>query len=279
MLKNVTKKTISFCMVVVLVFTLFSFYVSANTNAVIYATNVTAKPNDTIKTQVVLDFNPGINTLRLFVDYNSEYFELVSSTDGGILGQSTHSKDISAKPYVLYWTNSSKEDFTKNGVLATLEFKVKQSTPSGGYPINLYFKSVNDCINSKLSPIMVELDNGVITVENEQDSFSSSASVDSGSITSVNSGAELASEFSSNPNTVSNANTISKITTSVQSAQSVIQNSDPTNIVSEQDAVTSVPQTEKANNANLFIVFGLSLLILIAAVVAVIIIRKKSLAK
>ncbi len=277
MLKNVTKKIISFCLVVV-VCALCSFCVCANTNAVIYATDVTAKPNDIVKIEVVLDFNPGINTLRLFVDYSSEYFELVSSTDGEILGQSTHSKDISAKPYVLYWTNSSKEDFTKNGVLATLEFKVKKSTPSGGYPINLYFKSANDCINSKLSPITVELDNGVITVENEQDLILSTSTQNSK--IPVSSNEILSPEFSSNPNTVSN--TTSKNATSVQnlqSTQSIIESSDMIDFVSEQDFVTSQQQINEENSVNLFLILGLSLLVLIAVAVVIVLINKKPLAK
>lgn len=268
MLKIVLKKIISLSLAVLMVFALCSASVSANTNAVIYATDVTAKPGDTVKVEVVLDFNPGINTLRLFVDYSSECFELVSSTDGGILGQSTYSKELSAKPYVLYWTNSSKNDFTKNGVLATLEFKVKKSVSSGGYPITLSFKSANDCINSKLAPVLAELDNGVITVQNEQDSALSS------SVTSNNDSDSSLPELSSNPNTVS------KEPQNVQSTQSNIDSETATSdLPGEQSPVTSQEQTGDENGVNIWLVLGLAVLGVIIVAVVVLILKKKLLAK
>lgn len=272
MLKIVLKKIISLSLAILIILTFCSFGASANTNAVIYATDVTAKPGDTVKVEVVLDFNPGINTLRLFADYSSEYFELVSSIDGGILGQHTYSKELSAKPYVLYWTNSSKDDFTKNGVLATLEFKVKKSTPSGGYPITLSFKSANDCINSKLAPVLVELDNGVITVQNEQDAALSS------SVTS-NKDSD-SSDISSLPELSSKLNTVSKEPQNIQSTTSnIVSENVSSNVLSEQSPTTSQTQTNEESGVNALLIVGLALLGVIIVAIVVLILKKKLLAK
>lgn len=273
MLKNAMKKIISFIIIALLCCSVCTVFANASDKAVIYATDATAKPNDTIKTEIVLDFNPGILTLRLFLDYNRDYFELVSSTDGGILGNSTHSKDLSEDPYVLFWSNHSKEDFTQNGVIATLEFKVKENVPSGAYPLTLYFEKANDCANSKLVSVLVELDNGVFTIQNEKDSLLSSSD------TTPISSDEPSINTSSKPDLVSDAT--SKVTPSkveqsseINNATSQISSGANVDELGSQTSQTTSSTDEKTDNDMLLYVI-LSLVILIIAVALFAIIKNK----
>ena len=123
------------------------------------------KNGEIFDVNISLKNNPGITSMRLNLAYDTSVMELTDVTDAGVLGDSLHSEDYSGNEYVLYWDNgTSKTDFTVDGNIATLTFKVKDNASSGDYPLTISYKS-QDIINSDIIPVSFDVVNGFVTVK------------------------------------------------------------------------------------------------------------------
>ena len=137
------------------------------TEATLYASNVTAKNSETFEMAVSLQNNPGIASMRVKVDYNDAVMQLIDVEDMGLLGDAFHSTDYDTTPYTLYWDNGiASENFTANGDIAKLTFKVYDNVEAGEYPITVTCDYDNaDAIDCNLEVVQIETVEGNVSIE------------------------------------------------------------------------------------------------------------------
>ncbi len=144
-------------------------HVTALTNApMIKVAEVKTVADKTVSVKVDITDNPGIIAMTLLVNYDSDVMTLESITDGEILGTQVHSNNLAANPYTIAWNNgTAQSDFTANGTIVTLNFKVKAGVEVGIYPISLTYSSANfDIINKDFNTVdFVTVAGGVEVVD------------------------------------------------------------------------------------------------------------------
>ncbi len=124
----------------------------------------TATQGSTVTVDVSLLNNPGIVSMALTVDFD-ERLELASVTDTGLLPGQVHSPTM-GNPYVLCWVNdTATENFTADGVIATLTFEVPEDMPVGEYPITISYELDNyDIYNCDVELVDFAVMNGKVNV-------------------------------------------------------------------------------------------------------------------
>ncbi len=136
------RKWMSLAAVFCLLLTLFSvsplLVGAANEPQLKVSNGVLSDDGSKYAVEVSISNNPGIVAMRLKLDYDTENLELISVTDGDLLGDDYHARDCSVNPYYLFWENSdAQQNYTKNGVIATLQFKLRDSSKYGQYSVSL----------------------------------------------------------------------------------------------------------------------------------------------
>ena len=137
--------------------------------SVIAASDATAKAGEQVEVEISIVNNPGVASVALTVGYDSDVLTLVGVNDGGILGSAVHSDDFSANPYTLSWANdTATENFTEDGVIATLVFVVAADAEDQDVDVTLYY-SVEDyeIMDVDMEPVEIDLEDGVVTIESE----------------------------------------------------------------------------------------------------------------
>ena len=122
--------------------------------------------SSTVNVDISIKNNPGIVGMTLDIGYDSDVLTLTEVKDGCILGTNTHKPELTS-PYTLSWSNdTATEDFTANGVIATLVFSVSEDAALGDYPITLSYDYDNfDIYNAYIDKVKFETVNGVVTVK------------------------------------------------------------------------------------------------------------------
>ena len=130
----------------------------------IVVSSASAMAGSTVTVDVSLLNNPGIVSMALTVDFD-EHLELVSVTDSGLIPGQVHSPTM-GKPYVLCWVNdTATENFTADGVIATLTFEVPEDMPVGEYPITVSYDLDNyDIYNCDVELVEFAVVNGRVNV-------------------------------------------------------------------------------------------------------------------
>lgn len=133
-------------------------------DATVSSSSADAKPGDEIAVTVSLNDNPGLTVLRIQVTYDRSVMTLIGVDDAGKLGDNLHSKELDSFPYVLYWKNSmAKQNFTEDGVLATLRFKVAQDALATESAVELTVAKT-DALNADLDPVPLTMSIGTIKI-------------------------------------------------------------------------------------------------------------------
>lgn len=103
--------------------------VNAKDKGVIEAPSIEVNAGDVFELPIELISNPGVAAMSLNLTYDTDKLELISVSDGQILGSSTFlsGKDMSAVPYTLNWDDLSDANNTGTGTLASLFFKAKDN--------------------------------------------------------------------------------------------------------------------------------------------------------
>lgn len=143
---------------------LLSWQVSALATAepTVSLSEVSANRGDEVTIDVNLAGNPGIIQMKVSIEYDSNALELKKVVDAEQLGHYTH-KDKLESPYTLYWDDNPKANFTVNGKVVQLTFKVKDNAEFKSYPINI--KTADDFIyNFDMQNVHFATQNGAITV-------------------------------------------------------------------------------------------------------------------
>lgn len=101
---------------------------------------VSGTVGSTVEVPLRISENPGVIATRLSVSYDADTLTLVGVEDGGILGEYTFGKELSANPYVLMWENGlATEDYTASGILATLTFRIHDDAVAGTAAVSLNY--------------------------------------------------------------------------------------------------------------------------------------------
>ena len=125
---------------------------------------VEGKVGDVVEIPLTASDNPGIVSLQVKIKFDEEKLQLISVKDGGILGKEIHHQEEKASPYVLSWENYvAKENFTENGVLCTLSFRVLSGEAGEELPVTM---TVDDygVMNFDLQDLPRSLNYGGVTV-------------------------------------------------------------------------------------------------------------------
>ena len=125
--------------------------------------NKTANTGETIDINISLENNSGIIAALFNVEYDKERLELIEVQDGQILAGGTFSPNYKSYPYKMVWNSATTTNFTDNGVLAVLKFKVLENAESGKAFINLAYKE-NDVFDVDLNNVAINVINGGIEV-------------------------------------------------------------------------------------------------------------------
>lgn len=119
---------------------------------------------DTVKVTLSAKNNPGIVSLQVKVKYDEEKLELLSVKDGGLLGKEIRHQEARTSPYTLSWENYvATENFTENGVLCTLSFRILAGETGEKIPVTM---EVGDygVMNFDLQDLARTLEYGSVTV-------------------------------------------------------------------------------------------------------------------
>ena len=105
------------------------YNVNAEDKGIIEVSSIEVNAGDVFDLPIELKSNPGVAAVSLNLTYDTDKLELISATDGQILGSSTFlsGKDVTAVPYTLNWDDLSDENNTGTGTLASLSFKAKDN--------------------------------------------------------------------------------------------------------------------------------------------------------
>lgn len=119
-----------------------------------------------ISVPISLENNPGIASMLLSVNYDTNVLKLNSVTDGEKLGLAIHSDDLTAVPYTLCWMNSTTtENITYNGEVVVLVFDVLENATLGDTVIEVTYDYANDDIlDCEMNPVKFQIVNGIYTI-------------------------------------------------------------------------------------------------------------------
>ena len=163
--RRVLSLVLAFVMLMSCCFTGTTGHVHAvGTEPTIVVSEVKAEAGKTAAVSIVLENNPGIVSVRLYVTYDTDKLTLVEAVDGNILGEDVF-QDVFKSPYTLTWANdTAKEDLTVTGTIVTLFFKVADSVAEGDTATVEVSYGKNDIVNKDMQEVPFEIDNGSVTV-------------------------------------------------------------------------------------------------------------------
>lgn len=143
--------------------------VMAGSDPTIDVSSATTKSGESVDVTISMKNNPGIITMRLYVNYDNSIMELTGFKDHSLIPGKVHTEsELGIFPYCLYWDNgSASSNYTANGDLITLTFKLKENVEDGDYPIVVTYNNEEwDIFNYDFEPIEFKINNGNITVNN-----------------------------------------------------------------------------------------------------------------
>lgn len=126
--------------------------------------STSAKNGETITLNLTLSDNPGIIAALFELSYDREKLTLIKAEDKKLLPGAVFSQTYDKYPYIMLWNSSSAKNFTKNGVLATLTFKVNDNAKSGDAFVNIAYIPDN-VYNVDLVNVDLNIINGIISVD------------------------------------------------------------------------------------------------------------------
>ncbi len=128
--------------------------------------NTTATAGNEFSLTLNITNNPGIIALRTYIDYNDEYFSVVSIKDHKLIGTTSSLEESTSSPYIVFCSDPlSKNNIKNNGKLITVTFSSKSTTPAGKYNFDVYSNKA-DIINTNLEQLGKDFiyDGAVVTV-------------------------------------------------------------------------------------------------------------------
>ncbi len=133
------------------------------TGAQIVVGNVTGKPGNTVGVPISLKNNPGITSMKLSIEYDSNVMTLTRVEDFGKLGPTAmHNKNL------LIWDNDIvKTNFTVNGEIVRLYFTINPKAVENTYTVTVKYDNSNfDIFNAATKTVHFDVIEGAVRVTN-----------------------------------------------------------------------------------------------------------------
>ena len=124
--------------------------------------SVEGMPGEMVEVTVKLENNPGIISMKLCFDYDSDVLELVSRTPGSSYATMAFNNDINRMPYIANWVDSIHPDNTATDFV-TLTFKIKEDAPEGNAYIRAAYNQA-DVFNHAWEDVYFAVENGGVEV-------------------------------------------------------------------------------------------------------------------
>ena len=119
----------------------------------------------TFTVDVVMANNPGIICWRTRVAYDSAVLELVDQTAGDAFNAAQLSFGPLRSPASAMWCDAIGDNFTTNGVMYTLTFRVLEDVAAGTYPLTLsVLYPEDDILNTDMNAVYFNLVSDTVTV-------------------------------------------------------------------------------------------------------------------
>lgn len=163
------KKTICVCLVF-LFLVLIPLQVMATEEPTFLVGDGAAKPGETVQVPVSIANNSGIIALRIHIAYDADVLTLQSVTDGDLFpgGTVLMGGQVQANPYTVIWEDSlSRENYTQNGTLVTLQFLVSETAAPGDTTVSVTCDA-GSTFDTDLNSVTFSTRNGVVTVQQSQ---------------------------------------------------------------------------------------------------------------
>ncbi|MBR6873976.1 MAG: hypothetical protein IKN17_10790 [Ruminococcus sp.] len=153
------KKFISFAASLILAASLPLTALSAGQGE-FYVSSASGKAGDKVKVEVGLHSSPGIISLRLAVDYDSDALTLTDCKTADF--ETAAVSDPGSDPFVVLWADLGAGNFKGDAVLAELTFEISGDA-SGEYPLSITFDE-DDVFDLDFNNVDFKAANGSVTV-------------------------------------------------------------------------------------------------------------------
>lgn len=131
------------------------------------AASIDAKAGETVNVDLTLSDNPGIIAALFELEYDRDRLTLVGAEDKGLIPGAVFGESFESYPYIMLWNNASMTDFTSNGTLVTLTFRVLENAKGGNAHITLSYNP-DDVFNAELDNVEIHINNGFVNVLSEE---------------------------------------------------------------------------------------------------------------
>lgn len=148
-----------------------AFTVSAAGNPKVAIGSVTGEPGETVTVDVTLSNNPGLQSMRVEVNYDTGVLECTDIAEKNVFGTGSYltPSDLSKNKLVLNWNTSDMMNVSTNSVLATMSFKIKDTAVNGKTELKLTTTDGNtynyDYDTDTYTDYGIDFTNGSITVK------------------------------------------------------------------------------------------------------------------
>ena len=138
---------------------------NVTTSAAITVSSASVSAGNQVKVIISLKNNPGITSMLLSVNYDESKLQLVKVEDCENLGSAFHSNVLSS-PFTLSWANdTATSNYTYNGDIVVLTFKVKDDAEVGATPITVTYEYNNyDIIDKDMNRVEFNVENGSVNI-------------------------------------------------------------------------------------------------------------------
>lgn len=161
------KSILSVLLIAVMMLSIVPFTAfSATGDLTFSASQVTAKPGETVDVEISMKNNPGIASIGLNVAYNSEMLSIEKIVFNTQMGGSTQASQYTRNPARLIWINPV-QNYNGDARIATITFKVNENAPAGAESNLVITYNEDDIYNIDEDNVFCVVENGCVTVEGE----------------------------------------------------------------------------------------------------------------
>lgn len=147
----------------------FSMVVGAEdvpTTPTIWADHVGGYAGDTVTVNVQMASNPGLAGWLVDVRFDESVLELIGLSKGDAFssGGSLSFGPVKSPTNALWYDFLAADNYTNNGILFALTFKIKVDAPSGKYPIEVYCSDPDNLCNIDFERVDFDMEDGSVEV-------------------------------------------------------------------------------------------------------------------
>lgn len=162
------KKAVCVCLIFLLC-ALIPLTVLATTEPTFRVGDGTARPGESVQIPVTIAGNPGIIAFKIQIAYDASVLTLQSVTDSALFpgGSLVVGGNVQANPYTVLWEDSlSRENYTQNGTLVTLNFVVADTVQSDKTQVTVTYDA-GSTFDTDLNTVSFSTQSGTVKISQE----------------------------------------------------------------------------------------------------------------